>query len=150
MASQRRAPVSAGSHRLRRLLAALLVGCGLLLFSSGCMLSSGLRASEDAGGQAGNQSVSFVSAEGSELRSLATGTPGAPLRVIVILEAEQGELQLDVLDASGSVALSAQSRPDEQVTRSGAVTADADGALRYRITARGARRAGYQILYQRQ
>jgi hypothetical protein len=114
------------------------------------MLASGARSSEDVAPEAGNQSTIFVSAEGSELHSLAVGEPGAELRVIVILEAEQGELRLDVLDADSAVALSAQSRPDEQVTRSGAVTADAEGMLRYRVTARGARNGGYQILYQRQ
>ncbi|HWQ15827.1 MAG TPA: hypothetical protein VNL77_23700 [Roseiflexaceae bacterium] len=123
------------------LLAALLL--------SGCMLVSGGRLSEDAGVEAGNQSATFVSAEGQELRRLDTGAPGAALRVILILEAEQGELRLDVLDANGTVVLSAQSRPDEQVTRSGTVTADDQGALHIRVTARGARNGGYQVLYQR-
>lgn len=121
---------------------------GLLL--SGCMLTSGERTSQDVGLQAGNRSATFVSAEGDELRSLEVGAPGAELQVIVILEAEQGELRLDVLDADSAVALSAQSRPDEQVTRSGSVTTDAEGVLRYRVTARGARNGGYQILYQQQ
>jgi hypothetical protein len=131
-----------GGQWVSLLLAALLL--------SGCMLTSGGRLSEDAGLEAGNQSASFVSAEGEELRRINTGAPDAALRVIVILEAEQGELRLDVLDAGGAVALSAQSRPDEQVTRSGAVTTDAEGALYIRVTARGARNGGYQVLYQRQ
>jgi hypothetical protein len=121
---------------------------GLLL--SGCMLASGQRVSTDAGEQAGNHSTMFVSAEGAEVRSLSTGISGAELRVIIILEAEQGELRLDMLDANGAVALSAQSRPDEQVTRSGSVAVDAEGELRYRVSASGARNGGYQILYQRQ
>lgn len=121
---------------------------GLLL--SGCMIASGGRSSEDAGPEAGNQVMSFVSAEGEELRQLNTGAPAAELRVIVILEAEQGELRLDVIGGDGQVVLSAQSRPDEQVTRSGSVSTDAQGALRYRVSARGARNGSYQILYQRQ
>lgn len=121
-----------------------------LMLLSGCLLTSGERTSEDAGPQAGNRSAVFVSAEGGELRSLQVGAPDAELRVIVILEAEQGELRLDVLDADSAVALSAQSRPDEQVTRSGSVMTDAEGVLHYRVTARGARNGGYQILYQRQ
>ncbi|MEN9935687.1 MAG: hypothetical protein RLZZ387_2266 [Chloroflexota bacterium] len=114
------------------------------------MLASGQRVSTDAGEQAGNHSTMFVSAEGAEVRSLSTGISGAELRVIIILEAEQGELRLDMLDANGAVALSAQSRPDEQVTRSGSVAVDAEGELRYRVSASGARNGGYQILYQRQ
>ena len=114
------------------------------------MLTSGERASQDTGPQAGNRSAVFVSAEGDELRSLDIGAPGAELRVIVILEAEQGELRLDVLDGDGAVALSAQSRPDDQVTRSGIIAAGADGLLRYRVSARGARNGGYQLLYQQQ
>jgi hypothetical protein len=114
------------------------------------MLTSGERSSQDAGGAAGNRATSFVSAEGDELRTIDVGEPGVPLRVIVIVEAEQGQLQVDVLDADGSVALSAQSRPDEQVTRSGGISANDSGALSYRVSARGARGGGYQILYQRQ
>jgi hypothetical protein len=121
---------------------------GLVL--SGCMLASGERVSEDIAPEAGNRSAVFVSAEGDEVRSLDIGAPGAQLRVIVILEAEQGELRLDVLDADSAVALSAQSRPDDQVTRSGLVSAGEDGQLRYRVSARGARNGGYQILYQQQ
>jgi hypothetical protein len=143
MGSRAGGPRAAG----RPFVAALLP---LALLLAGCMLTSGGRMTEDAGATAGNRSVSFVSAEGEEQLSLPTGAPGAPLRVIVILEAEQGELRLDVLDDQGGVALSVQSRPDEQVTRSGGTTADSSGALRYRLAARGARNGGYQILYQLQ
>jgi hypothetical protein len=117
---------------------------------SSCMLVSGERISQDTRPEAGNQSASFVSAEGEELHTLDIGVPDATLRVIVLLEAEQGELRLDVLDGQEAVALSAQSRPGEQVTRSGSVTTGSDGVLRYRVSARGARNGGYQILYQQQ
>jgi len=114
------------------------------------MLVSGERTSEDVRPEAGNRSDSFVSAEGEAVHTLNVGVPDATLRVIVLLEAEQGELRLDVLDGQQAVGLSAQSRPGDQVTRSGSVTIGGDGLLRYRVTARGARNGGYQILYQQQ
>ncbi|MFO7169144.1 MAG: hypothetical protein DIU80_014065 [Chloroflexota bacterium] len=133
---------------LRRLLGLALCACFVAL-ASGCMLVSGERVNEDISPEAGNRSASFVSAEGEALHELRTGAPDAELRVIVILEAEQGELRLDLLD-DGEVTLSARSRPDEQVTRSGTAATDSEGVLRYRVAARGARNGGYQILYQRQ
>lgn len=122
-------------------LAALLLG--------GCMLVSGEQGSSDVQPDSGNVSSSFVSAEGSQERSLATGR-GGTFNVITIVAVQQGDLRVEVLDPSGSVVLAVQGRPNEQVTRTGSVPSDAQGNLRYRVSARGARDGSYQLLFQRQ
>lgn len=126
----------------------LLALCVLALALSGCMLVSGERVSADTQAAGGNISASFVSAEGTETRTLATGTPGQ-LEVIAIVSVDRGELRLDILDPNGSVVFSVQGRPQEQVTRSGSVPTDAEGNLYYRVVTQGARNGNYQILYQR-
>ena len=70
------------------------------------------------------------------------------MNVIVILTVQEGELQLEILDPQDSVTLAVQGRPGEQVTRSGTVATDERGDLHYRVTARGARNGGFQVLYQ--
>jgi hypothetical protein len=126
----------------------LLVSC-LALLLSGCLLTSGERLSADTLADGGNISTSFIGAEGSDERSAETGAPGAKLNAIVIVQAERGGLRVELLNADGNVAFSVQSRPDEQVTRRGDVITDAQGRLRYRVIAQGARNGGYQVLYQR-
>lgn len=121
---------------------------GSVLLSS-CMLISGKRESLDAGSEAGNTRVSFLSAEGDELGSIAVGPSFTTYEVIVIIAVEQGELQLDVFDASGAPAISLKARPDEQVTRSANLASDERGNLRFRVTTRGARNGSYQLLYRR-
>jgi hypothetical protein len=90
-----------------------------------------------------------VGAEGSDERSVETGAASATLNAIVIVEAERGELRVELLNRDGNVAFAVQSRPDEQVTRRGDVLTDDQGRLRYRVIAQGARNGGYQVLYQR-
>jgi hypothetical protein len=116
---------------------------------SGCLLTSGERPSIDALPDGGNVSTTFVGADGSAERTVETGASGATLNAIVIVQAERGELRLELLNPDGNVAFSVQARPDEQVTRRGDVLADEQGRLRYRVIAQGARNGGYQILYQR-
>jgi hypothetical protein len=116
---------------------------------SGCLLISGERPSVDTLPDGGNVSTSFVGAEGSDERSVETGAASATLNAIVIVEAERGELRVELLNRDGNVAFAVQSRPDEQVTRRGDVLTDDQGRLRYRVIAQGARNGGYQVLYQR-
>jgi hypothetical protein len=115
---------------------------------AGCMLMSGQRGTTAIEPDAGSTSVLFVSADGADQRTLDTGRPGT-LEVIASLRADDGDLRLDVLDPNGAVVFSLQSRPGEQVTRSGQVATDAEGRLRYRVLARGARNGGYELLYRR-
>ena len=124
-----------------------VLGCALLL--GGCMLMSGGRSSADTLPDGGNVSASFVGADGRDDQAVATGAPGAAFNTIVIVQAERGELRLELLNPDGNVAFSVQARPDEQVTRRGDVLTDEQGRLRYRVIAQGARNGGYQVLYQR-
>lgn len=126
---------------------ALLVVGALLL--SGCMLMSGGRTSADTLPDGGNLSSSFVGADGRQDQSIETGAAGTTFSTIVIVQAERGELQLELLNADGSVAFAVKGRPEEAVTRSGSVTTDATGRLHYRVSATGARNGSFQLLYQR-
>ena len=121
----------------------------MILFLQTCMLASGERASTDIRPDAGNVTRTFLGAEGSEVYVVPLGDGGSLLQVIAILELQQGEMRLELLNAGGSVAFAVQSRPGDQVSRSGMVHLDENGVLRYRVVARGARDGGYQILYQR-
>ena len=121
--------------------------CALLL--SGCMLMSGGRTSADTLPDGGNVSASFVGADGRDEQAVETGAPRSAFNTIVIVEAARGELQVELLNGDGSVAFAVKGRPDEAVTRSGSVTTDDVGQLRYRVTATGARNGSYQLLYQR-
>ena len=122
---------------------------GLALLLSGCLLTSGERPSVDALPDGGNVSTTFVGADGNSERTVETGVNGVTMNAIVIVQAERGELRLELLNPDGNVAFSVQARPDEQVTRRGDVLTDAQGRLRYRVIAQGARNGGYQVLYQR-
>jgi len=115
----------------------------------GCLLTSGERPSMDALPDGGNVSSTFVGADGNAERTVETGANGAIMNAIVIVQAERGELRLELLNPDGNVAFAVQARPDEQVTRRGDVRTDAQGRLRYRVIAQGARKGGYQVLYQR-
>ena len=125
----------------------VVVGFALLL--SGCLLTSGERPSTDTLPDGGNVSTTFVGATGSAERTVATGVNGVTMNAIVIVQAERGELRLELLNPDGNVAFSVQARPDEQVTRRGDVLTDDQGRLRYRVIAQGARNGGYQVLYQK-
>ena len=122
---------------------------GLALLLSGCLLTSGERPSMDALPDGGNVSTTFIGATGNAERTVETGANGATMNAIVIVQAERGELRLELLNPDGNVAFSVQARPDEQVTRRGDVLTDEQGRLRYRVIAQGARNGGYQVLYQR-
>ncbi|MGQ9829297.1 MAG: hypothetical protein ACUVSW_15675 [Roseiflexus sp.] len=125
------------------------IGAVALLFLQACMLVSGEQASVDVRTDAGNVTRTFLGAEGSTEHAVHIGDGGSFLQVIVILELQQGEMHLEMLNAGGSVAFVVQSRPGDQVSRSGMVRLDENGMLRYRVFARGARDGGYQILYRR-
>lgn len=127
--------------------AVLLACCALLL--SGCMLMSGARTSSDVLPDGGNINATFVGADGRTEQTLDTGAPRVSMNAIAIVQAERGELQLELLNADGSVALAVKGRPDEAVSRSGTVTTDAQGRLRYRVSATGARNGSYQVFFQR-
>ena len=82
------------------------------------------------------------------LRTLAVGQPDARYAVTVFVSADQGELRLELLDPQGAPVFVAQSRPGERLARSGVVQADAQGLLRYRVSARAARKGSYELFYQ--
>ncbi len=126
-----------------------LIGLLAMLLLPACMLVSGDRLSADVRPDSGNVTRTFLGAEGTEEYAIPVGDGAAMLRTIVILELQQGEMRLDMLNAGGSVAFTVQSRPGDQVSRTGAVRLDETGTLRYRIVTRGARDGRYQILYQR-
>src|SRR5205085_4324773 len=92
--------------------------CCLALLLSGCLLASGEQSASDTQPTGGNSSTTFVSAEGEQERTLATGASATTMNVIVILTVQEGELQLEILDPQASVTLAVQGRPGEQVTRS--------------------------------
>lgn len=126
--------------------AVFFVLCSLFLTS--CLLTSGGVTSTDTQASAGNLSASFVSAEGQDERALDVGEQ-SQLSVITIVSVAQGQLRVDILDPNGSVIMSVQGRPNEQITKSGTVQTDANGELHYRVIAQGARNGGYQVLYQK-
>lgn len=124
------------------------VALAAVLLLSNCMLASGELTSIDTPQDAGNVSTSFVSAEGSDTRSITTSAAGK-LNVITIVSADQGVLTIELLDSSGAVVYAVSSRPQTPVTKSGDVSTDVQGRLRYRVRATGARNGSFQILYQR-
>ncbi len=128
---------------LSRLAVVLLLGQAL----TGCLLMSGGQESADRAEDAGNVSVQFVSAEGTEVRQVAAADGSQRLDVTVFARAERGQLRIEVLDPQGSAAFVVEGTPEEQVNR-GTVPTDAAGMLRFRIRATGAQRGQFQILYQ--
>ena len=128
---------------LARALALLL----LLPLTTGCLLIAGGQQSTDRAEDAGNVSVRFVSAEGSEVRQVVAADSATQLRVTVFAQVERGQLRIEVLDPQGSVALVVEGTAEERVARV-TVPTDATGNLRYRIRATGAQRGGFQLLYQ--
>lgn len=141
----------AGPSRMARRPALVALAClaGMVLLLSGCMIISGGRNSSDTLPDGGNISATFVGADGSTEQTLDTGAVRATLNAIVIVRAERGELQVELLNADGSVAFAVKARPDESISRSGSVLTDQQGRLRYRVRATGARNGSYQVLYQR-
>jgi hypothetical protein len=115
---------------------------------SGCLLISGEQTTLDLGDGGGNLLTTFVSAEGSEERTLEVGSPDAELQLIAVVEVDSGDLELTVLQPDGAVAFTVRARPATQVTRSGPVLADDAGRVRYRVRAQGASDGSYQIFVQ--
>lgn len=130
--------------------AALRAACwALCLWAlAGCMLISGEATSVDLQAGSGNLLTTFVGAEGREERTIDVGPPSAQVQVIAIVGVETGDLELSLLQPDGAVAFAVAARPDAQVTRSGAVQTDEAGAIRYSVSARGARNGAYQIFVQ--
>ncbi len=108
---------------------------------------SGAQQSADRAEDAGNVTVQFVSAEGTEARQVQAANAATRLDVTVFAHAERGRLRIEVLDPQSSVQFAVEGTPDEQVGRA-IVPTDAKGMLHYRIRATGAQRGGFQLLYQ--
>jgi hypothetical protein len=120
----------------------------LLSALTGCLLISGEQTTLDLADGGGNLLTTFVSAEGSEERVVETGRPDAELQVIAVVEVASGDLQLSLLQPDGAVAFAVGARPATQVTRSAGVRTDAEGRLRFRVQAQGARDGQYQLFVQ--
>jgi hypothetical protein len=114
---------------------------------TGCLLIAGGQQSADRADDAGNVSVQFVSAEGTEIRQVAAADSSSRLLVTVFARADRGQLRIEVLDPQGSAAIVLEGQPEEQVAR-GVVETDPSGNLRFRIKATGAQHGGFQLLYQ--
>ncbi len=117
---------------------------------AGCGIGSGERSTRDGDAQSGNLTTTFLGFEGTSTRDFAPDTVAATYAVIVVTEIERGELRIEVLDATGAVVISSQPRAGAQASASGSVRSGADGVVRYRVSGRGARNGGFQILYTRQ
>ncbi len=123
----------------------LLVCCGLL---SGCLLISGEQTSLDQQDSNGTVATTFVSAEGSEIRTITVADTMIMVKVIVMVSVDSGDLRLDVLQPDGSVAFTVEGHPDEQVTRTSRIQTDTQGRIRYRVYAQGAQNGSFQVLFQ--
>lgn len=132
---------------VKRLARALLFALAVAALS-GCMLVSGEETTLDLFAGGGNVLTTFVSAEGGEVRSFETNTPGAEVQVIAVVEVNSGDLQLSLLQPDGGVAFAVSARPNVQVTRSGTVRADEEGRVRYRVAATAARDGSFQVFVQ--
>ncbi|MEM8532179.1 MAG: hypothetical protein AAGF95_15145 [Chloroflexota bacterium] len=115
---------------------------------SSCLLVAGQQQSSDIQADAGNVSSAFVSAEGTQRRTIATDTPGE-LNVMVLTSVDRGDLRIEFLEPDGSVAFSIEGSPEGQRSQSGNVSTDEQGRLHYRVVARNARNGNFRILYQR-
>lgn len=123
--------------------------CALALCAlTGCLLISGEQTTLDLADGGGNLLTTFVSAEGSEERTVETGSPDAEVQVIAVVELQSGDLELAVLQPDGAVAFAIGARPATQITRSATVRTDAEGRLHFRVQAQGARDGQYQIFVQ--
>jgi hypothetical protein len=114
---------------------------------AGCLLISGGLASTDRADDAGNVSLQFVSADGTETRQVLAADDATDLLVTVFARVERGQLRIEVLDPQGSVVVVVEGTPNEAVAR-GVVPTDTGGNLSYRIRASGAQRGSFQLLFQ--
>jgi|GEM_PF-2636169 len=134
---------SIGARQLRAVFAALL----LIPLLSGCLLISGEQTMIGPLAGTGRLSTMFVSAEGSEERTVTVSDANADLHAIVLITLDTGDLQVDLLQPDGALAFAVSNQPSIKVIRSGAVRSDANGAVRYRVSARSARHGEYQIFF---
>jgi hypothetical protein len=132
----------------RRTLLTLLASLALAPLLTGCLLISGEQTTIDLQAGIGNLNTTFVSAEGSEVRTVQVADGPVALQVIAIVAVESGDLQIDLLQPDGAVAFAVAGRPDSQVTRSSQVRTDETGQVSYRVVARGARNGAYQLFFQ--
>lgn len=126
----------------------MVVLCSLFsVLLSGCLLISGPVQSTDNTPDGGNVYVGFVSAEGSETRTVDTNFPDQEIEVTVFAQNQRGQMRVEILDEQNSVVVSVEGQADEQA-RVGKVQTNAEGEFRFRIRATGAQRGAFQILYQ--
>ncbi len=126
----------------------LLASAWLLALSlSGCLLIAGQQASIDVTADGGNVYATFVSADGVEVRSVATEFRNQPLTVNVSARTAQGQLGIEVLNPDDSVAFVVDAQVEDQFNR-GTVTTNGAGEFRYRVRASGAQDGEFQILFQ--
>jgi hypothetical protein len=119
----------------------------LVLSLSGCLLISGPVQSTDSTPDGGNVYVGFVSAEGSETRTVDTNFPAQELEITVFAQNQRGQMRVEILDEQNSVVVAVEGQADEQA-RVGKVQTNGEGEFRFRIRATGAQRGAFQILYQ--
>src|SRR5947209_20092022 len=89
-------------RQYRRIVERVLYLGALLPLLSGCLLMSGPRESSDRATDGGNVKVDFVSAEGTETRSVQAANGPAKLALIVSAQAERGQLRIEVLNPQGT------------------------------------------------
>lgn len=123
----------------------LLACCGLL---SGCLLISGEQSRFDQQDTNGTVATTFVSAEGSEIRTITVADTIITVEVIVTVSVDSGDLRVDLLQPDGSVAFTVKGHPTEQVTHTSQIETDTQGRIRYRVYAKGARNGSFQVLFQ--
>jgi type 1 fimbria pilin len=119
----------------------------LALSLSGCLLVAGEQASIDVTVDGGNVYATFVSADGVEVRSVATEFRNQPLTVNVSARTAQGQLGIEVLNPDDSVVFVVDAQAEEQYNGN-TVTTNAAGEFRYRVRATGAQDGEFQILFQ--
>lgn len=131
---------------IRRMLVVLGSWC-LALGLSGCFLIAGEQSSGDTTTDGGNVYSTFVSADGTEVRSVPTDFRDQQLLVTVSARNQQGLLRIDVLNSDNSVVFTVDAQPSDQ-TKRGVVATNAAGEFRYRLTTSGAQQGEFQILFQ--
>ncbi|GAC1362352.1 MAG: hypothetical protein NVS4B8_13560 [Herpetosiphon sp.] len=114
---------------------------------SSCLLLAGGSQSVDLGADGGNARVEFVSADGSEVRTLRASGQVGKVEVILLTQVERGQLRIEVLDPQGSQVLVVEATSDRRAART-VVATDAQGNVRYRVRATGAHNGMWELLYQ--
>ena len=128
-------------------IARALFTLALIPLLTNCLLIAGGEQSADRAADAGNVSVQFVSADGTEVRQVSAADTTTRLLVTVFARVERGQLRIEVLDPQGSAIIVLEGTPEEVVMR-GVGPTDAAGNLHFRVKATGAQRGGFQLLFQ--